>query len=359
MSESFTISISHSEINMSEEYPDVREKNEYGREISEKSLLAVMEQLQVNDTDTFLDLGCGRGKPLVQAVEKGCRYVVGIDFNEKVVDQVRLCFEESFYLCKPRKRIGTNWFLFELKKKGRSSFLILGQKDLTKLDYHTLKTTCQTLFPSSERPPNFVVYWYGTVFLPTLKTHICVYLLNHMPRGTRIAYVAFADTAKHGEELFDHGLNVYHLYNTHPAHRVQHLLTHSQKISDAECVDSFLYIKYALPCPKCGLFSAYFSHERLLCHFDHKRLKKEARKRLKDFKDYQERQTAQELKAIQELSTFLGDFWKSRTNRRPTKEEWEVALSTDQYYSTGESVGTNDSSSVDSNDSYDEIYEEA
>ena len=43
--------------------------------------LILDQQLQVQAGDTFLDLGCGRGLVLLDALSRGCSAAVGVEFN--------------------------------------------------------------------------------------------------------------------------------------------------------------------------------------------------------------------------------------------------------------------------------------
>ena len=232
------------------------------RELHPKDRTTLLkEQLQIQKEDLFLDIGCGRGNVLLDALDLGCSIAIGVEFNpgcKAMLERILADSEKQKKWCTTVARgIGGGGTVYYLRhitsKRAATLYFVIG--DLLDLTWETLTSRCPKL--STQLTTTWRVYWYGTVMNAAVKKNVCERMLNHMPNGTRAVYVhlphgQYASGGKTRDPLFQYGLakgdsNGWMLRRL-ARDRCDYLLT-----TTSEEVVGFLYTKSSdTACHVCG-----------------------------------------------------------------------------------------------------------
>ena len=144
-------------------------------------------QLQITETDTLIDLGCGVGVVLVQALILGCPRVVGIDSNPYSLKKIQEMLDAhgfSAWTCKTWGKPGM-WGLCARLVNTRTNtphilHIVCGDlgsvqlADLNAMEIHFSECT--------------KLYLYGTVWPEQVKRNT-IHLVNNMPGNPRLAWI--------------------------------------------------------------------------------------------------------------------------------------------------------------------------
>ena len=231
-----------------DDLPPATANERSARELTPNSRAVVLEQ-QLRPTDQFVDLGCGRGHVVADALDLGCTECVGVDNNPGVTEML---------LNTVRSR---GWTILEGSGEGvDTSYRIMKRhrKATVRVVIGDLETMASVPRPRRVEGgwaawrAKLGVYWFGTIMPPRVKRNVCRRLLNALPNTTRVAYVhlPFGQLedldAKGRDPLFRYGLSrEFRLLRRTSTSRADYLLTErgSQGYVAHEEAASFLYVK--------------------------------------------------------------------------------------------------------------------
>jgi len=154
------------------------------RELTKESRELIFEQqLQVKVGDVFLDLGCGRGLVLLEALERGCTTAVGVESNRNCLNMMEdVIRQRQWTVTQKIERDSVTSYLLMRNEQKATVYFVVG--DLGSLTLEELSKRCDLTFGDNLR-----VYWYGTIMLREVKANVCQHIFNEMPAKARMVYV--------------------------------------------------------------------------------------------------------------------------------------------------------------------------
>ena len=221
------------------------------RELTASSRAVVLQQLRLRVGDQLLDLGCGRGRVLLDALDLGATEVVGIDLNRGVERMLSAEMQRRGWVVTERTSL-SDGVGYRLKRREKRATLRLMLGDLQ----HMGAPPPPIRFAGglSSWSEAVCVFWYGAVMLPQVKRNVCSRVLSALPKNARLAYVhlPFGSLAgdpdrKTRDPLFAYGLDrEWRLLRDSETFRADYLQTEAAASERGpEETASFLYVKGA------------------------------------------------------------------------------------------------------------------